>query len=46
MFMCLCDYACVLFQHLGKVGEVIAVATDDRLLHDLSTQWGDHQVCE
>ena len=26
------------------MGEKIAEATDDRLLHDLSEQWGDHQV--
>ncbi|CAN0544233.1 unnamed protein product, partial [Ectocarpus sp. 8 AP-2014] len=31
-------------QHLDEVGEIIATATDDRLLHDLSQQWGDHQV--
>ncbi|CAM9725172.1 unnamed protein product [Ectocarpus sp. 12 AP-2014] len=30
--------------HLDEVGEIIATATDDRLLHDLSQQWGDHQV--
>ncbi|CAN0283159.1 unnamed protein product, partial [Hapterophycus canaliculatus] len=30
--------------HLDEVGEIIAAATDDRLLHDLSEQWGDHQV--
>eukprot|EP00903_Cladosiphon_okamuranus_P018135 g16689.t1 len=30
--------------HLDKVGEKIAEATDDRLLHELSEQWGDHQV--
>ena len=33
------------WQHLDEVGEIIATATDDRLLHDLSQQWGDHQVC-
>lgn len=37
-----CMLACL--QHLDEVGEIIAAATDDLLLHDLSEQWGDHQV--
>ena len=39
-----CCYRRARLQHLDKVGEMIATATDDRLLHELSEQWGDHQV--